>query len=90
MFFENKSKLKKDSFIKISDAWTIINTLTWFEEQDYVIEAINTSVYSNKQWRCDITNLHTNIEHDLENIYTSCTQTYIAGIKYCLELLNSK
>lgn len=71
------------------DSWTIIQALTWLEKQRYVVEALMFSYNTDcSEWKCNITNLKSEHVYNIETIYNSRVEAYIASIKYCLELLN--
>lgn len=79
--------------IKIRDAWTIIDALTWLELQNY---NVNVSCFSNnnKVWYFNFCNPKTSVLIKsyligLES-FTSRIEAYTAGIEYCLKLINCK
>lgn len=87
IFFENKAKLKEGSFVKLCDAWTIIDALTWLEETHCRYVEVMRGRHG--KFIVSIIDNSGNVVDELSNNYKSCIEAYTAGIKYCLELLNS-
>jgi hypothetical protein len=75
----------------IRDVWTVIDSLTWLEEQSYIIEVLK-SVYENSFWEISIINNNDNTHFDInENIiYNSRIEAYTEGIKHCLNLIKDE
>lgn len=72
------------------DAWTILDALTWLEEQGYFIEVISSNPQY-KTWDCLIRNTILNLDIDTLNIeYNSRTEAYTEGIRHCLNLMKDE
>ena len=86
VYFISKSELKKSgTYIIVSDAWTIIDALTYLEKQGWIIEVFYYKGKDSIEWAYHSFSWGNQFT---QGNYISCIEAYISGIKHCLELIN--